>query len=282
MKMTPVAIVAGSLLILIAVVLVVVILPYADTNKTIPSDLFRARTTLEAEGRDIIHLEMGEPDFATPAHVREACRAALDAGHTGYSPAAGLPALRQAVAERMKTTRGIEVTPEQVVSAFARYVKGKPYVMTSFVPKGAEEQIVEGAERAAIVEEKIVQGAETTLAADPDFEYPRTETSFDRSVPPALGPAPLVRAPAVWDARTANGIRVLGIEHRELPLVEFDLRIRGGLLLDADGLLSDRGHQFLGHGVQLLDRLPHTLNRPLAIPDGLLQFRLFLFDFLEH
>lgn len=53
MKMTPVAIVAGSLLILIAVVLVVIILPYADTNKTIPSDLFRTRTAMEEAGRQL-------------------------------------------------------------------------------------------------------------------------------------------------------------------------------------------------------------------------------------
>lgn len=53
MKMTPVAIIAGSLLILIAVVLVVVILPYADTNQTKPSELYRARTVLEQQGRDI-------------------------------------------------------------------------------------------------------------------------------------------------------------------------------------------------------------------------------------
>lgn len=53
MKMTPAAIVAGSLLILAAVVMVVIILPYADTSKTIPSDLFRTRTQMEAKGRDL-------------------------------------------------------------------------------------------------------------------------------------------------------------------------------------------------------------------------------------
>ena len=53
MKMTPLAIVAGSLLILIAVTLVVVILPYADTNKTIPSELYRTRTALEDQGREL-------------------------------------------------------------------------------------------------------------------------------------------------------------------------------------------------------------------------------------
>ena len=77
--------------------------------------VFARAKQLEAAGRDIIHLEMGEPDFPTPQHIREACEQALADGHTGYSPAAGLPALREAVARRVARTRGIDVAPEQVV-----------------------------------------------------------------------------------------------------------------------------------------------------------------------
>jgi aspartate aminotransferase len=70
---------------------------------------------LEAGGRDIIHLEIGEPDFATPAHVVEAgCRALRD-GRTYYTPTAGIPELREAIAEDVALSRGIEVSPEQVV-----------------------------------------------------------------------------------------------------------------------------------------------------------------------
>jgi aspartate/methionine/tyrosine aminotransferase len=70
---------------------------------------------LEAEGREIIHLEIGEPDFDTPAHVVEAgCRALRD-GHTHYTPTAGIPELREAIAEDVATSRGIEVDPGQVV-----------------------------------------------------------------------------------------------------------------------------------------------------------------------
>jgi aspartate/methionine/tyrosine aminotransferase len=70
---------------------------------------------LEARGRDIIHLEIGEPDFATPAHVVEAgCRALRD-GHTHYTPTAGIPELRAAIAEDVGRSRGIEVDPGQVV-----------------------------------------------------------------------------------------------------------------------------------------------------------------------
>ena len=76
--------------------------------------LARARA-LEAQGRDVIHLEIGEPDFATPAHIVEAGAQALRAGHTHYTPPIGVPALRQAIARHVSHSRGVEVSPEQVV-----------------------------------------------------------------------------------------------------------------------------------------------------------------------
>src|SRR5258706_15557227 len=76
--------------------------------------LARARQ-LEAEGREIVHLEIGEPDFDTPKHVVEAAQKALADGWTHYGPAAGLPQLREAIAARVSTSRGIAVTPDQVV-----------------------------------------------------------------------------------------------------------------------------------------------------------------------
>jgi aspartate/methionine/tyrosine aminotransferase len=76
--------------------------------------LARARA-LEAEGRDVIHLEMGEPDFPTPPHVVEAAIRALHDGRTGYVPAAGLPRLREAIARDVAASRGIPVDPAQVV-----------------------------------------------------------------------------------------------------------------------------------------------------------------------
>lgn len=70
---------------------------------------------LEAQGREVIHLEIGEPDFDTPQHIIEAAKTALDNGYTHYGPSAGLPELREAIAAEMFRTRGISVVPEQVV-----------------------------------------------------------------------------------------------------------------------------------------------------------------------
>ena len=76
--------------------------------------LVRARA-LEAKGRDIIHLEIGEPDFDTPDNVVAAGVKALESGWTHYGPSAGLPELREAVARYVGHTRGVEVCPEEVV-----------------------------------------------------------------------------------------------------------------------------------------------------------------------
>ncbi|HYO84682.1 MAG TPA: pyridoxal phosphate-dependent aminotransferase [Bryobacteraceae bacterium] len=75
--------------------------------------LVRARA-LEAQGRSIVHLEIGEPDFETPAHVREAAKLAIDEGWTHYGPTQGQPDLREAIAQHISETRGITVGPQHV------------------------------------------------------------------------------------------------------------------------------------------------------------------------
>jgi aspartate/methionine/tyrosine aminotransferase len=76
--------------------------------------LVKARA-LEAQGRDVVHLEIGEPDFDTPQHIIDAAKAALDQGYTHYGPSAGLAELRDAIAQDVSELRGIQVTGEQVV-----------------------------------------------------------------------------------------------------------------------------------------------------------------------
>ncbi len=73
----------------------------------------RARA-VEATGREVIHLEIGEPDFDTPANVREAARRALDEGATHYAPYPGIPELRSAIADDVAVRRGLDVAPDRV------------------------------------------------------------------------------------------------------------------------------------------------------------------------
>ena len=80
-------------------------------------DVLRRAQELEAAGREVVHLEIGQPDFPTPAHIRAAAARALDEGHTGYGPSQGLPELRDAIAEKAGELRGLSFSPEEVVVA---------------------------------------------------------------------------------------------------------------------------------------------------------------------
>ena len=69
---------------------------------------------LEAQGKDIVHLEIGQPDFITPANICEAAFKAMKDGHTGYGPSAGLLEFREVIAEHISETRGVEIHPDEV------------------------------------------------------------------------------------------------------------------------------------------------------------------------
>jgi len=127
--------------------------------------------------------------------------------------------------------RLLGVTAEDVLDVYERYVRGRPYVAASFVPRGRAELALAGSDRAEVVEEPIVEGAEAELTAVVWGEG-RTPSAIDRSIEPPFGQPPELVAPEVWSTELANGLSVFGIEDREVPLVEFRLRMDGGQLLD--------------------------------------------------
>ncbi|MHA7900004.1 MAG: M16 family metallopeptidase [Henriciella sp.] len=124
------------------------------------------------------------------------------------------------------------VTAEDVRRVYETYIKDQPFVATSFVPRGQPELALEGSERAEVVIEPIVQGAEAEVDPTSSTEYERTPSLIDRTVEPPYGPTPQLATPEVWKAETANGIKVFGITDSELPLVRFSLQMEGGHLLD--------------------------------------------------
>jgi aspartate/methionine/tyrosine aminotransferase len=92
---------------------------YAERMKRLGTetafDMLAKAKALEAKGKEVIHLEIGEPDFDTPKNIREAAKKALDEGWTHYGPAPGLPELRAAIAQDAGKLRGLQFNPEQVV-----------------------------------------------------------------------------------------------------------------------------------------------------------------------
>lgn len=128
----------------------------------------------------------------------------------------------------------LNVTAEDIWRVYNQYLKNKNYVLTSFVPKGKINLVAENSERFPVVEESIAKAgtgktAEASAKSTPREKLP---SSFDRSVEPPKGPAPTIVIPKTWTHTLKNGLRVYGIEQNELPLVQFALTLKGGLMLD--------------------------------------------------
>ncbi len=121
------------------------------------------------------------------------------------------------------------VTTVDVMRVYNTYIKDKPRVMTSIVPKNAVDLTLDGAKLASIIEEKVVQGAEKVVAEIEDKrDFPRTPSSFDRTVEPEFGAAYDLPTPDIWRTSLDNGIEAYGIESNETQLVYFSLAIDAG------------------------------------------------------
>lgn len=126
----------------------------------------------------------------------------------------------------------LAVTPADVMRVYEKYIKGKNYVATSFVPKGKVNLALSGSSKAEVVEEKIVQGAEAAVDPNINATYTKTPSKIKRDQEPAYGAAAEVKVPKVWEGKLQNGLRVYGIQNDEVPLVQFEMQIDGGLLLE--------------------------------------------------
>lgn len=146
-----------------------------------------------------------------------------------YSIFAGDPGFAATDLERL-----LAVSEADVMRVYEQYVKDQPHIVTSFVPRGETDLILADAQRAEVVEEPIVMGAEAEIG-----EIARgdalTPSAIDRSVEPPYGEPPALSAPDVWQTALESGVEVFGIEDREVPLVQFELRIKGGQLVEAQG-----------------------------------------------
>ncbi|MFA5297399.1 MAG: insulinase family protein [Lutibacter sp.] len=144
-----------------------------------------------------------------------------------YNVFAGTPAFIEKDIENIK-----KVTKEDVIRVYEKYIKGKPYIMTSFVPKGQLDLITENSVKAEIVEEEIKENVVKEITEDVKEEIVKTPSKIDRSTAPHQGIAPKLSIPASWTSTLNNKMKVYGIEQNEIPTVNFSLVIAGGHLLD--------------------------------------------------
>jgi zinc protease len=124
------------------------------------------------------------------------------------------------------------VTRDEIKKAYEKYIKDKPHIVTSFVPKGQTAMIADNSVSAGIKEENINEATKVEIAEEGKENITKTPSSFDRTIEPPAGPEPEVNVPKSWHAVLSNGINVYGIENKELPLVDMNVIIDGGISQD--------------------------------------------------
>ncbi|CAN1553017.1 Peptidase M16, C-terminal [Flavobacteriaceae bacterium] len=132
----------------------------------------------------------------------------------------------------------LAVTPADVMRVYQKYIKEKNYIASSFVPKNQASLALKNSTLAVIAEEKIIAGNEEAFDASIIANYPKTPSSFDRSIEPQYVDNPTIKTPKVWEEKLSSGIQLYGIENNEVPLVQFQLQIKGGLLLDKNSKIG--------------------------------------------
>lgn len=131
----------------------------------------------------------------------------------------------------------LSVTLDDVWDVYNKYIKNKNYVLTSFVPKGKLDLAAENSPVFIIPGENLTpfteeQKLEKRNLPENQVKVEKIKSDFDRSKIPALGPDPALKTPKVWNNKLNNGLKIYGIEQNELPLVDFQINIKGGMLLD--------------------------------------------------
>lgn len=137
----------------------------------------------------------------------------------------GDPALLSSEVDRIKA-----VTEADIMRVYHQYIHRRPHVALSMVPQGQQHLSMLDALVAEVEVDPPPYTPEPGHAGEEPVET--TPSTFDRSQPPVLGLTPAVTLPTIWHDATPYGLKVLGITNDELPMVEFNLRIKGGLLLD--------------------------------------------------
>lgn len=131
----------------------------------------------------------------------------------------------------------LKVTSEDVWRVYNKYIKNQKYVLLSMVPKGKLNQAAENSVVFNVAGDNIKTYSDEEKTAlrnktENLVKVEKIQSKFDRSKQPENGADPLLKNQKIWNDELSNGIEILGIEHKELPLVDFQITINGGWLLD--------------------------------------------------
>lgn len=145
--------------------------------------LVQVASDLKAQGRDIIALNAGEPDFDTPDHIKNAAKAALDAGKTKYTPVPGTPELRAAIAKKFKDDNGLDYKPEQIIAGTG----GKQILYNAFMAtvNPGDEVVIPAPYWVSYPDMvELAEGTPVIVAADADNNFKLKPEQLEAAITP--------------------------------------------------------------------------------------------------
>lgn len=192
---------------------------------------------MQKEGKPVIHLEIGEPDFDTPEYIKDACKASLDAGQVHYSSIIGVEPLREAICEEYKKY-GITYTPEEVLITHG-VTHGLFLAMMSFLNPGDEILVPDPGYLCYYNDPMIVQATQVHYNLDPNNDYQVIPGSIDSLVTPRTKMI-LINSPSnpcgsVLDEASLKEIARVAIEH---DLIVISDEVYAGIVYDDKEFLS--------------------------------------------
>ncbi|NCB18862.1 MAG: insulinase family protein [Bacteroidia bacterium] len=147
------------------------------------------------------------------------------------------------------------ITAEQVMEVYDKYFKNKEHLVLSMVPRGQASLAVEGSRMAEVTLEKVEdQQMKSQGGKIIDDPYERSVSKIDRSIEPGYLPnTPTINLPQIWNTKLSNGMEVYGITQSELPVVELNITLKGGLVTDPVGMegLSYLNARLMNEGTAL-------------------------------
>lgn len=184
-------------------------------------DLLAKAKQMESGGRSVVHMEVGEPDFAAPPAVVAAGKAALDAGKTGYTPATGIPELRQAIAAHYRDRFGLAVEPGRIIVTPGSS-GGLQLLMGVLINPGQEVLMTDPGYPCNKNFVEFVSGVPVSLPVGPETDYQLTADMVEQ--------AWTERTRAVMVASPANPTGTV-LPREELRRIHQVVRARGGVLI---------------------------------------------------
>ena len=204
---------------------------------------------LKAQGVDVINLSVGEPDFDTPDHIKEAAKKAIDENYSRYSPVAGYPALRNAIVEKLKKENGLEYTAAQISCANGAK-QSVCNTILALVNKG-DEVIVPAPYWVSYPEMvKLAEGTPVIVRAGIEQDFKITPEQLEAAITPKTRVlilcSPSNPTGSVYSQEELAGLAAVLAKHDRVIVVAFDIN---------DHIIYIRTHQSIAQFAEIKDRV---------------------------